>query len=190
MKLKSKQTGEIMEFDALEWVSHSDNMTHSFRELGKNVRHVVQISLDGVLIGRWNSITEAAEATGICRTDIGACCRGERTMAGAFEWKYEEDYEEPKSINEIDVVLDAIGEYCNERSYYSGELEKIKILNIVEEKLKAWKRLKDKGFKFVNRRYENTNQNVFCELYNPTESCSELDEYWDDITLLFGGEDE
>ena len=52
------------------------------------------------------------------------------------------------SMNEIDVVLDAISEYCNEHSYYGGDLEKIKILNIVEEKLKAWKRLKDKGFRF------------------------------------------
>ena len=58
----------------------------------------------------------------------------------AEDW---EDYEEPKSINEIDVIFDAIAEYCNEHSYYSEDLDKIKILNIAEEKLKAWKRLKD-----------------------------------------------
>ena len=66
----------------------------------------------------------------------------------ALNAEWEDVPEEPKSINGIDIALDAIGEYCNEHSYYSGDSEKIKILNAVEDKLKAWKRLKDKGFKF------------------------------------------
>jgi len=140
----------------LEWVTHLDNMTHSFRELGKNVRHIVQLSLDGVLIDRWNSITEAAEATGICRTDIGACCRGERTMAGAFEWKYEEDYEEPKEYWYIDYDG---GILCGETDNSSAErmmksmgnyFETIEEAEKAVEKLKAWKRLKDDGFTFKN----------------------------------------
>lgn len=113
------------------------------------------------------------------------------------EW---EDYEEPKGINEIDVVLDAIGEYCNEHSYYSGDLEKIKILNTVEEKLKAWKRLRDKGFRFTG--IAGISNNIFVSFeadskysgghimydeYSNTDN--KLKEYNEDLMLLFGGEE-
>ena len=100
------------------------------------------------------------------------------------EW--EDMPEEPKSINEIDVALDAISEYCNEHSYYSGDLNKIKILNIVEEKLKAWKRLKNKGFRFCG--YTDDSGDLFsCQVIR----CRFNDfgeESREDLDLLFGGE--
>ena len=135
----------------LEWTTHSDNMTHSFRELGKNVRHIVQIGLDGTFIERWNSIVEASEATGICRTDIQKCCKGERTMAGAFEWKYEEDYEEPNEYWYIEGDGDIHSirtELCDELeihtmkrigNYFETKEEAEKAV----EKLKAWHKLMD-----------------------------------------------
>lgn len=183
----------------LEWVSHSDNMTHSFRELGKNVRHIVQIGLDGTFIERWNSIAEAAEATGICRTDIGACCRGERTMAGAFEWEYEEDYEEPKEY----WFIDEFGMVQQETDYYYGENKsavhdkRLEVGNYFEtkeeaeqavEKLKAWKRLKDKGFRFYGWR---RNQTGTIDLLVSWEGVPPLTGFIEeDLDLLFGGEDE
>lgn len=139
----------------LEWTTHSDNMTHSFRELGKNVRHIVQIGLDGTFIERWNSIVEASEATGICRTDIQKCCKGERTMAGAFEWKYEEDYKEPKDgwcIDYYDAVkvspkYDAlIKEAKLVGNYFETKEEAEKAV----EKLKAVAKLKEFGFRFID----------------------------------------
>ncbi len=106
------------------------------------------------------------------------------------EW---EDYEEPKDISEIDIVLDAIGEYCNEHSYYSGDLEKIKILNIVEEKLKAWKRLKDKEFRPKMWEWEYIyDDNISGELIIKAHIDDATDsdgKYTKDLDLLFGGEE-
>ena len=96
------------------------------------------------------------------------------------EW--EDVPEEPKGINEIDVVLDAISEYCNEHSYYSGDLKKIKILNTVEEKLKAWKRLKDKGFRFLGCGFKVNDKRIIIKAYCPKGFTNDLD-------LLFGGEE-
>jgi hypothetical protein len=163
----------------LEWVSHSDNMTHSFRELGKNVRHIVQLSLDGVLIDRWNSITEAAEATGICRTDIGACCRGERTMAGAFEWKYEEDYEEPKGIQDVYNVKNSV--YIEMGS--KEEAEK------AVEKLKAITRLKGKKFRFDGYDVAHkSNGNLAGQIFYDAGNYS-IEDVEKEMDLLFGGEE-
>lgn len=109
-----------------------------------------------------------------------------------FNKEWEDAPEEQKNINGIDVVLDAISEYCNEHSYYSGDLEKIKILNIVEDKLKAFKRLKDKGFRFNG--ITKTSLDMDCiqfeignDFYEEESTIgSELNK---DLDLLFGGEE-
>lgn len=85
-----------------------------------------------------------------------------------------------KSINEIDVVLDAIGEYCNEHSYYSGDLEKIKTLSVIEDKLKAWKRLRDKGFRVT---LHGCKGNAWLHA-----NWDNLQGDYSDVLLLFGGE--
>lgn len=105
--------------------------------------------------------------------------------------KWWKRYEEPKSINEIDVVLDAIGEYCNEHSHYSGDLEKIKILNIVEEKLKAWKRLKDKGAEFKGWGWEAGLGNYVVLGTKDADHLPDEIEFnrRKDLDLLFGGKE-
>lgn len=142
----------------LEWASHSDNMAHSFRELGKNVRHIVQLDLDNNFIERWNSIVEASEATGICRTNIGECCRGNRKHTKGYKWKYEEDYEEPREywyididgeINSGDMEDDTVKDMRKIGNYFETKEETERAV----EKLKAWKRLKDKGVKIVGWDY-------------------------------------
>lgn len=180
----------------LEWASHSDNMTHSFRELGKNVRHIVQLDLDNNFIERWNSIIEASEATGICRTNIGECCRGNRKHTKGYKWVYEEDYEEPKEF----WYIECDGEvYSIERliGYDSNKLKEIgnyfKTREEAEkavERLRAWKRLKDDGLKI--REYElngGTDRNGCFT----GDICLTLDiskpVYEDILQLLFGGEE-
>lgn len=186
----------------LEWASHSDNMTHSFRKLGKNVRHIVQLDLDNNFIERWNSIIEASEATGICRTDIGECCRGNRKHTKGYKWKYEEDYEEPKEIwtittfgevqggsPEEDIIpvdprlidkLKEIGNYFDTRE----EAEK------AVEKLKAWKRLKEKGFRFCSWFYDIENQEIKIKAEFKEFEEVIVGQKRQDLDLLFGGEDE
>lgn len=97
------------------------------------------------------------------------------------EW---EDYEEPKSVNEIDVILEATREYCNEHLCCSKDWEKIKILNSVEEKLKAYKRLKDKGFSFEGWEMDGT---IWFETKQDEQEWSL--KYREDLDLLFGGEE-
>lgn len=111
----------------------------------------------------------------------------------ADEW---EDYEEPKKHHyyieprgqvielsfgyDIDELKEELGEIGN---YFKTKEEAEKAV----EKLKAWKRLRDEGFKFKswyggskNIDYEITS--LENETYIPRQIC-------DDLDLLFGGED-
>ena len=101
------------------------------------------------------------------------------------EW---EDYEEPKEYwyitwdgdvenetdddTEVDKSCKAIGNYFETRE----EAEK------AVEKLKAWKRLEDKGFKFIDHIDQDNGQGI---------TRYEWDGYVDgeDLDLLFGGEE-
>lgn len=49
---------------------------------------VNQISLDGDLIVSFESASEASRVTGISKTCITRCCRGERVQTAGFLWKY------------------------------------------------------------------------------------------------------
>lgn len=183
----------------LEWTSHADNMTHSFRELGKNVRHIVQLDLDNNFIERWNSIVEASEATGICRTDIGECCRGSRKHAKGYKWKYEEDYEEPEIfwyINECGDVLQY--EYTGGCTAPMIEAEEIGNRFETEEearkarkRLMALTRLENNGFKFNGWTIDDGLQVSICTnidgrgIYDDNKK-----EVRQDLDLLFSQEDD
>lgn len=74
----------------LEWVTHSENIVHSFLT-GRNVykKPVTQYSKDGKVVNRWCSISEAAEFLGISYPNISACCHGRLKTSGGYVWKYE-----------------------------------------------------------------------------------------------------
>ena len=87
--------------DNLEWMSTSENVRYSishrkkvktrqypkFRPRSDN-RAVVQISLDGRLIKRWNSTIEVKERLGYNDWSIKQCCRGNRRTAYGCMWRY------------------------------------------------------------------------------------------------------
>lgn len=52
------------------------------------LKSVNQISLDGDLIACYESASGASRMTGISKTCITRCCRGERQQSGGFLWKY------------------------------------------------------------------------------------------------------
>ena len=110
------------------------------------------------------------------------------------EW---EDYEEPKEH----WFVDSGGEV--EEATYLTENDKANLANFgnyfetkdeaeqAVEKLKAWKRLKDAGFKFNNwiydyREAENENERGI-NIGASYDQLSKIDA--NDITLLFGGEE-
>lgn len=89
----------------LEWSSYSDNERHSHRTLGKqlsskNLKNMVeahvkavrksvgQFSMDGVFVRRFDSMADAAKATGVSQGNISECCNGRRKSAGGYLWNF------------------------------------------------------------------------------------------------------
>ena len=103
------------------------------------------------------------------------------------EW---EDYEEPKkhySITQFGDVVDEVDGYMSETidemkevgNYFSSREEAEKAV----EKLKAWKRLKDKGFRFIDHIDRDTGQGMTRYEWNGYINGEDLD-------LLFSQEDD
>ena len=95
----------------LEWCSHKKNCEHASKtglinkdsQLRKekckianqkarlsNIKPVVQISTDGIILAVFSSIKEAEKATGVKSCNISRVCRGEkyRKTAGGYCWSY------------------------------------------------------------------------------------------------------
>ena len=149
MKLKSKQTGEIMEFDAVLVAKDVK---------GNEVAHLEYDSIQK-FIDQW------------------------------------EDYEEPKGYWYIDPMV--CGAYFtkikNDEDLYEFNKQIGNYFETKEEaeqaveKLKAWKRLKDKGAEFYGW---HRNQTGTYELYLRWEDrIPRSYEVKNDIDLLFGGEE-
>lgn len=95
----------------LEWTTTQENIIKRY-EIGidgNNYKRVSQFDKDGNLVGSFPSSYEAERITGISRTHIGGCCRGERLTAGGYVWKFE--IEEPKKIEKIEMYQDEEGYY-------------------------------------------------------------------------------
>jgi len=81
----------------LEWCTELENVKHAWETglsncIGKNhpkSKPIIQMDLNGVEIKRWESACEAQRAMGIVfNTNIGSCCKGVRSIAYGFKWKY------------------------------------------------------------------------------------------------------
>lgn len=49
---------------------------------------VIQMDLDGRTLQKYKSVAEASRKTGVSKTCISRCCRGERDKSGGFKWRY------------------------------------------------------------------------------------------------------
>ena len=107
------------------------------------------------------------------------------------EW---EDCKEPKEywcvdriggINHI-TILDGVDEYKENKKQIGNYFETKEEAEKAVEKLKAWKRLKDKGFRFD--RWCNDNEKYLGDfvIYAHTKDLTDI---VDDLDLLFGGEE-
>ena len=81
--------GENNHVNNLEWCTFSDNAIHSVNVLGNNpkkwkAKPVLQKSLDGLLIRRWESAWDVQRELGICQVNISRCCRREK-KSGIFK---------------------------------------------------------------------------------------------------------
>lgn len=78
----------------LEWNTQSENIKHAFASglMKPNTKSVIQI-LDGKIIGRYDSILDASNKTGVNYTSISSMCNDHCrcTNAGGYEWRFEDD---------------------------------------------------------------------------------------------------
>lgn len=51
-------------------------------------REVLQFTIEGNSIANYVSVAQASKSTGLSKTCISRCCRGERKQSGGFLWKY------------------------------------------------------------------------------------------------------
>jgi hypothetical protein len=51
-------------------------------------KRVFQYNYNGELVAEFVSVAEASRITGLSKTCISRCCRGEREQSGGFIWKY------------------------------------------------------------------------------------------------------
>lgn len=85
----------------LEWVSTSQNVLHSISHrksvmtrkypkfhARKDKQTVLQMSLNGEVIKRWESTIEVKEKLGYSDWSIKQCCRNNRETAYGYKWQY------------------------------------------------------------------------------------------------------
>ena len=72
----------------LVWSEKPDEIVRG-RRAGRSRRAVVCYSESGELVGRWGSLTEAAEAVGVARQGIMRVCNGKGRRCGGYIWRYE-----------------------------------------------------------------------------------------------------
>ena len=73
-----------------EWVTYKENSRHALQNNLKipHTKTVSQYTFDGVKVATYNSIKEAALATGCSDKKIPTVCRGKRRSTGGFVWRY------------------------------------------------------------------------------------------------------
>lgn len=78
----------------LEWCDSKQNCNYGTRnkKISKMVsKNVIQFSISGKRIKKWNSMTEASKVTGCDLSAISMCCNGKRRTTGGYQWKYAEE---------------------------------------------------------------------------------------------------
>jgi hypothetical protein len=78
--------------DNLEWVTNQENCQRKVRpNYGNRCRPVVQKTVDGKIVNRWPSATQAASSLGVSRIGISECCRGISRTAGGWVWAFADE---------------------------------------------------------------------------------------------------
>lgn len=84
----------------LRWVTHRENqnnpVTKSKMKLNKSkAKPILQFSLDGEFIKRWNSCSDVVRELGYNQGSISACCCNVKSYftAYGYKWGFEKDYE-------------------------------------------------------------------------------------------------
>ena len=90
-KDEDKQNNDVSN---LEWCTARYNLAYGSRhqrEMETQGHPVLQFSLDGKLVNRFFSASEATRQTNISRINILDCCYGKANVAGGYIWAFEDD---------------------------------------------------------------------------------------------------
>ncbi len=162
MKLKNKKTGEIHEITQAVFLS--DNMNKKFAIYSESEGHNYAYKTLAELNEEWEDYEESKEYW--CISENGVV--GKRSYPIGIECVEQENREEMREIG----------------NYFETEEEAEKAV----EKLKAWKRLKDKGFRFghyVTYAEDGCGKVVFkCD--DIKLGFANAKDFYDDINLIFG----
>lgn len=55
----------------------------------KNSKSVTQSTIDNMFVEKYYSTQQASRDTGIHRSNISSCCRGDRKTSGGYKWSYD-----------------------------------------------------------------------------------------------------
>lgn len=80
--------GEVKICSGYSW-SYKRYEIYPYMEDGRKKR-VHQIGPHGEIVKSYDSVIEASEMTGVNRSSIAKCCRGEYSLAGSYHWKYQD----------------------------------------------------------------------------------------------------
>ena len=78
----------------LRWCTHKENVNNPLsieKKQGKNnynAKPILQFTLNGEFIRRWDCIIDASKELGCSHGNISSCCNGKRNYCGGFIWKY------------------------------------------------------------------------------------------------------
>lgn len=91
--------------DNLEWCSREYNCNYGTRNKRISIP-ILQLSLDGKLIRKWNSAREVERELNIAHNQITACCKKRKNYksAGGYKWGYADDYEKiPFKVFDLEI---------------------------------------------------------------------------------------
>jgi len=82
-------------FDNVQVLTWSENCNKQYSDRinginNKKSKAIMCFSKDNKLLKEYYSISEAQRDTGICKSNIIGCAKGERNTAGGLKWKYNE----------------------------------------------------------------------------------------------------
>lgn len=118
----------------LEWCDQKYNINYGTglkRRAESQSQPVIQMSIDGVFIERFNSMSEAANKVGTDSYSISLVCKGVHKTSKGYRWRFEDDEKHEKSLQQRKELEKQAVE--NRKNYHKRR--KITVLQFTEEGL-------------------------------------------------------
>lgn len=124
----------------LEWCTSQQNIIHSLETGLKKINSVYQFSVDGKLIKKWSTITQASKELGIERQRIEACLFGGSLTSFGYIFSYYDN------VDDIVKIIKSSKYRVKKILKYDKDYNLIKIYPSISE-AESFEHIKDKTFK-------------------------------------------